>query len=97
VIYTAKSTEDRRGSIPEQLEECCEIVVADGRRRLVAEYKEERFSAYRRDRGTGLRDAIRHAEDLAAERGVAALWAQASYRIARGDGRVARHTVEVAL
>jgi DNA invertase Pin-like site-specific DNA recombinase len=97
VIYAAKSTEDKRGSIPEQLRECQVAVDADPRRRFIAEYKDEKFSAYRRDRGPGLRDATQHAEDLAAEHGVAELWAQHSDRIARGDGRAARHTVEIAL
>jgi hypothetical protein len=97
VIYAAKSTEDKRGSIPEQLRECREAVEADPRRRFVAEYKDEKFSAYRRDRGPGLRDATQHAEDLAAQHGIAELWAQHSDRIARGDGRAARHTVEIAL
>jgi hypothetical protein len=97
VIYAAKSTEDKRGSIPEQLRECREAIEADPRRRLIADYKDEAFSAYRRDRGPGLRDATQHAEDLAVEHGVAELWAQHSDRIARGDGRTARHTVEIAL
>ncbi len=97
VIYAAKSTEDRRGSIPEQLRECREAIEADPRRRLVSEYVDEAFSAYRRDRGPGLRDATQHAEDLAGEHGVAELWAQHSDRLARGDGRKARHTVEIAL
>jgi Resolvase, N terminal domain/Homing endonuclease associated repeat/Recombinase zinc beta ribbon domain/Recombinase len=97
VIYAAKSTEDRRGSIPEQLRECREAIEGDPRRELVAEYEDEAFSAYRRDRGPGLRDATQHAEDLAVQRGIAELWAQHSDRIARGDGRAARHTVEVAL
>jgi DNA invertase Pin-like site-specific DNA recombinase len=97
IIYAAKSTEDKRGSIPEQLRERREAVEADPRRRFVADYKDEKFSAYRRDRGPGLRDATQHAEDLAAEHGVAELWAQHSDRIARGDGRAARHTVEIAL
>jgi DNA invertase Pin-like site-specific DNA recombinase len=97
VIYAAKSTEDKRGSIPEQLRECREAIDSDPRRRFIAEYIDEKFSAYRRDRGPGLRDATQHAEDLAAEHGVAELWAQHSDRIARGDGRAARHTVEIAL
>jgi hypothetical protein len=44
-----------------------------------------------------LADALAHAEDLAGERGVAELWAQHSDRLARGDGRSPRHTVELAL
>ena len=34
VIYGAKSTEDRRGSIPEQLRECREAIDADPLRRI---------------------------------------------------------------
>jgi hypothetical protein len=97
VVYAAKSTEDRRGSIAEQLRECREAIDGDPRRLFVAAYSDEAVSGYRRDRGPGLADALAHAEDLAAERGVAELWAQHSDRLARGDGRSARHTVELAL
>jgi Resolvase, N terminal domain len=75
IIYAAKSTEDKCGSIPAQLRECREAIDCDPRRKFVAEHKDESFSAYRRDRGPGLRDATQHAEDLAAEHGVAELWA----------------------
>jgi DNA invertase Pin-like site-specific DNA recombinase len=97
VIYAAKSTEDKRGSILEQLRECREAIETDPRRELVAEYKDEAFSAYSSDRGPGLRDATQHVEELAAEHGIAELWAQHSDRLARGDGRSARHAVEIAL
>jgi hypothetical protein len=40
---------------------------------------------------------MQHAEELAGEYGTAELWALHSDRIARGDGRVARHAVEIAL
>jgi hypothetical protein len=68
----------------------------DQRRRLVAEYSDEGFSAYHRDRGPGLRNATQHAEDLAQETRHAELSAQHSDRLTRGDGLVARHTVEIA-
>jgi hypothetical protein len=97
VIYAAKSTEDRRGSIPDQLEQCRRVISGDARRGVVAEYVDEAVSGYRRDRGPGLRDAIEHCEDLASEHGLAELWAEHSDRLARGDGRSARHTVEIAL
>jgi Recombinase/Resolvase, N terminal domain/Homing endonuclease associated repeat/Recombinase zinc beta ribbon domain len=97
VVYAAKSTEDRLGSIREQLRECREAIDGDPRREFVAQYSDEAVSGYRRDRGPGLADALAHAEDLAVERGVAELWAQHSDRLARGDGRTARHTVELAL
>jgi hypothetical protein len=40
---------------------------------------------------------MQHAEELAGEYGTAELWALHSDRLARGDGRVARHAVEIAL
>lgn len=40
---------------------------------------------------------MEHAEDLAARNGTAELWVQHSDRLARGDGKRARHTVEIAL
>jgi DNA invertase Pin-like site-specific DNA recombinase len=97
VIYAAKSTEDRKGSIPDQLRECRAALAGTSARTVVAEYTDEAFSAFTRDRGPGLRDAMQHAEDLAAEHGVAELWGQHSDRLARGDGKSARHAVEVAL
>ena len=40
---------------------------------------------------------MQHVEDLAHGHGAAELWAQHSDRLARGDGRSARHAVEIAL
>lgn len=97
VIYAAKSTEDKRGSIPDQLRECRATIEDDPLRYVVAEYKDEAFSAYRRDRGPGLVEALALAEELAEEHGQAELWALHSDRLARGDGRSARHAVEIAL
>jgi DNA invertase Pin-like site-specific DNA recombinase len=97
VIYAAKSTEDRRGSIPEQLHECRSAVFRGCGRSLDAEYVDESFSAFSGDRGPGLLEAMRRVEDLAGEHGGAELWAQHSDRLARGDGRSARHAVEIAL
>ena len=96
-MYAAKSTEDLRGSIPDQLQECRAAIERRGGRRVVDEYKDEAVSAFRRSRGPGLVDALEHVEDLAHEHGSAELWAQHSDRLARGDGRSARHAVEVAL
>ncbi|TMK98037.1 MAG: recombinase family protein [Actinobacteria bacterium] len=96
VIYAAKSTEDRRGSIPGQLRECREAVESAGGRIIVGEYSDEAFSAFIGSRGPGLAEAMRHAQELARD-GTVELWAQHSDRLARGDGRSARHAVEVAL
>jgi DNA invertase Pin-like site-specific DNA recombinase len=97
VIYGAKSTEDRRGSIPDQLEDCRAAVEHEPDRALVAEYADEAFSAFTRSRGPGLVDAMDHAERLARDHGISELWAQHSDRLARGDGKSARHAVEIAL
>jgi hypothetical protein len=42
-------------------------------------------------------DAMQHAEDLTDEHASAELWVQHSDRLARGDGRAARHAVEIGL
>jgi hypothetical protein len=97
VVYAAKSTEDRRGSIPDQLAECRGALDGEPGRTLTAEYTDEAFSAFKRNRGPGLLDAMEHTERLAREHGIAELWAQHSDRLARGDGKSARHAVEIAL
>ncbi len=96
VIYAAKSTEDRRASIPGQLRECREALGDAGARVVVGEYSDERFSAFAGSRGPELAEAMRHAQELAQD-GAVELWAQHSDRLARGDGRSARHVVEIAL
>jgi DNA invertase Pin-like site-specific DNA recombinase len=97
VVYAAKSTEDRRGSIPDQLRECRAAIEREPDRSVIAEYRDEAISAFTRSRGPGLADAMRHAEELAKDGGAVELWALHSDRLARGDGRVARHAVEIAL
>jgi DNA invertase Pin-like site-specific DNA recombinase len=96
VIYAAKSTEDRRGSIPGQFDECREAVTIAGGRIVVGQYSDEAFSAFRGSRGPGLVEAMRDAGEFARD-GTVELWAQHSDRLARGDGRSARHAVEIAL
>jgi len=41
VIYAAKSTEDRHGSIPDQLRDCRAAIETAGERRILAEYADE--------------------------------------------------------
>src|SRR3954451_17425020 len=91
VIYAAKSTEDRHGSIPTQLEDCRALAERDGLE-VVGEYSDEAASAFKGDRGPGLARAVAHAE-----REGCALIVQHSDRLARGDARRARHLVEYAL
>lgn len=96
ILYAAKSTEDKHGSIPDQL--------ADGRRlasarglEVVAEHQDEAMSAYSGDRGPGLARAMADCERLAGEHGTCALIVQHSDRLARGDAKQARHLIEVVL
>jgi site-specific DNA recombinase len=77
--------------------DCRAAVEREGDRIIVAEYTDEAFSAFKGSRGPDLVDAMRHAEELANEDGQAELWTQNSDRLARGDGRSARHAVEIAL
>jgi hypothetical protein len=46
VIYAAKSTEDRRGSIPDQIADCRSAIDQAGGREVVDEYVDEAFSAW---------------------------------------------------
>ena len=96
ILYAAKSTEDKRGSIPDQLRECRAAIERESGRAVVAEYTDVAVSAFSRSRGPGLVEAMQHAEELSQD-GSIELWAQHSDRLARGDGVSARHAVEVAL
>ncbi len=53
VVYAAKSTEDKHGSIPDQLADGRNLAAARGFD-VVAEYQDEAASAYHGDRGPGL-------------------------------------------
>lgn len=91
VIYAAKSSEDTRGSIATQLEDCR---AATAGRTVVAEFSDEAASAYKGNRGPGLQEA-KDAAVQAALGGSAELWVQHSDRLARGDGLGADHLAEV--
>lgn len=91
IIYAAKSTEDKRGSIPAQLEDCQSL--AD-REELAVEgsYADNAASAWSGDRGPELAAALEHAERIGGT-----LIVQHSDRLARGDARKARHLIEIYL
>ncbi len=94
VVYAAKSTQDERGSIPTQLEDCKAMAAGEGWE-IAGEFQDEGFSAYSGNRGPGLE----RARELAAEvKGI--LVAQHSDRLARGAGDApgaAEHLVEVLM
>lgn len=96
VLYAAKSTEDKHGSIPGQLQDGRTLAEREAWE-VVGEYQDESVSAYSGNRGEGLADAKAHAERLAREHGSCALIVQHSDRLARGDGIVADHLVEHVL
>jgi DNA invertase Pin-like site-specific DNA recombinase len=91
VIYAAKSTEDKHGSIPTQLEDARKLAEREGWE-VIGSYEDEAKSAYKGNRGTGLTQAMAHAE-----RERCALIVQHSDRLARGDGDRAQHLVEIVL
>src|SRR3954464_10379489 len=92
VIYAAKSTEDKHGSIPTQLTDCHSLAEREGWQ-VVAEYSDEGFSAYKGNRGPDLARARAHAAELGA-----VLVVQHSDRLARGAGDApgaAEHLAEI--
>lgn len=91
VLYAAKSTKDPRGSIPTQLKDAQALAKRE-RLEVVAEFSDEDASAWSGDRGPGLAEAMKRAEETGA-----ALVVQHTDRLARGDAKQARHLVEFAL
>jgi hypothetical protein len=81
ILYAAKSTEDRCGSIPTRLADWRAAAEAEGRD-VVAHCSDESASARKGNRGPGLERAMAHAERAGAE-----LRVQHSDRLARGDGK----------
>jgi DNA invertase Pin-like site-specific DNA recombinase len=96
IVYGAKSTVDVKGSIATQLADGRALAEAQGLD-VVADYQDEAKSAFSGDRGPGLAAALAHCEALAAEHGSSVLVVQHSDRLARGDGRQAKHLVEYVL
>ena len=91
VIYAAKSTEDRHGSIEDQLRDCRQMADREGWE-VIAEFRDEAKSAYKGNRGDGLA----RAREAAAKAG-AVLVVQHSSRFARGDAVQAQHLIEIVL
>ena len=89
ILYAAKSTEDIRGSIPTQLEDGRRLAEQEGLE-VDGEYSDEAASAFNGNRGPELAAALEHAERIGAS-----LIVQHSDRLARGDGKQARHLAEL--
>lgn len=96
VIYAAKSTEDKKGSIQTQIADGHALAEREGLT-VVGVYQDEAFSAFHGDRGPGLAEAIAHCEALTAEGEAINLIVQHSDRLARGDAKHAKHLIEYAL
>jgi site-specific DNA recombinase len=94
IIYAAKSTEDKHGSIPDQLADCRAMADREDWD-VLAEYHDEGFSAYKGNRGPGLASAR---ERAARGDAPAVLLVQHSDRLARGAGDApgaAEHLAEI--
>jgi DNA invertase Pin-like site-specific DNA recombinase len=81
VLYAAKSTEDRHGSIGTQLADCRALAEREGWA-VVGEYSDEGFSAYHGNRGDGLA----RAKAAAVANAPCLLVVQDLDRLARGAG-----------
>src|SRR4051794_21992139 len=90
ILYAAKSTADVRGSLPAQLGDCRGMAEREGWV-VMAQYADEAASAWSGDRGPELASALKHSEEIAP----CVLVVQHSDRLARGDGRNARHLGEI--
>ena len=95
VIYAAKSTQDKHGSIGTQVTDCREKADREGWI-LDGEYEDESKSGYSSSRGDGLAQAREHAARVAAAEGACVLVVQHTDRLARGDGVGADHLIDVA-
>jgi DNA invertase Pin-like site-specific DNA recombinase len=93
VMYAAKSTKDKHGSNPTQLQQGRERAELEGWP-VLGEFSDEDATAYHGNRGDGLAQAMAACEQAAGE---VALIVQHSDRLARGNGKDARHLVEYAL
>ncbi len=96
IIYAAKSTQDKHGSIAGQLADCRNVAARAGLE-VVAEFSDENESAYSGDRGPGLKAAMAECERICAVSGTTTLIVQHSDRLARGDAKEARHLIEIVL
>jgi DNA invertase Pin-like site-specific DNA recombinase len=86
IIYGAKSTRDRAGSIKTQLSDSRAMCEREGWA-VADEFTDEGFSAYSGNRGPGLKAALARAAELAEESGeVVYFVVQHSDRISRGAG-----------
>lgn len=97
VIYAAKSTEDKHGSIPDQLAKTRRLCEREGWL-ICGEFTDEGFSAYSGNRGPDLEEAKAQVIAIAGEHGQCLLVALHSDRVARGAGDepgAADHLVEV--
>jgi site-specific DNA recombinase len=97
VLYAAKSTEDKHGSIPDQLRKTRGLAEKESWP-MFGEFSDEGFSAYSGNRGPGLEEAKAAAIALAEEHSECLLVALHSDRVARGAGDApgaADHLVEV--
>lgn len=89
VIYAAKSTADRMGSIPDQIKACEEYAAAQGWTVDGRPESDEAASAYTGNRGPGLQRAMERAANLAKRHGRAGLTACSNSRTPITSSRAA--------
>jgi DNA invertase Pin-like site-specific DNA recombinase len=96
VVYAAKSSKDPHESIRTQIEQCQAFAAAQGIE-VLAVFQDEDESGYTRSRGQGLLDAMDAAERFAGEDGNCSFIVRTPNRLARGDGKRAKHLSEYSL
>jgi DNA invertase Pin-like site-specific DNA recombinase len=96
VVYGVKSSADEKESVKDQHRQVLAAIEKERGRRLVAEpFGEANASGYRKERGPQLEAAMRAAIEAASEHGEAELWVFHSSRLARGNGRKGRRSINL--
>ena len=93
-VYGVKSSPDERESVADQHRIVREAIECEGDRQIIGTYGEAGQSGYRKERGPQLEAAMAVARAAAAEHGEAELWVFHSSRLARGDGRKGRRSIQ---
>jgi DNA invertase Pin-like site-specific DNA recombinase len=96
VIYGVKSSPDEKESVADQQHQATEAAEREDRE-VVATFGEQNASGYRRERGPELEAAMRAARTLAEQDGEAELWVFHSSRLARGDGRKGKRSMQLVV
>jgi DNA invertase Pin-like site-specific DNA recombinase len=94
-VYGCKSSPDEKEAVADQHRIIRAAIEKEGGREIVGTFGEENQSGYRKERGPQLEQAMSAAVSAAEQHGEAELWVWHSSRLARGDGRKGRRSINL--